>query len=364
MIKDFNELIWDVSEAEYRADKAISYSTLSKYAKEGFKGLKELLQGAKVSSAALRHGSVVDTLLTDYENFDSLYLVSNYVKPTETIREIVDSVWEEAYKDGLEGNLASIGEEYPDYMLNIINSHNYGADNWRPATKINKIVDGGADYYNQLILASEGKTLLHQEEYDYAMACVREITTNKFTSFLFKEKEGTKLYYQSKFKISFVDFNTPIHPFEWEEEIIEKNTIRCMYDMIYVDYNNKTILPIDLKTTGWVEEDFENSLYKWRYDLQATKYSYILRQVVAQDDYFKDFKILPFAFLPINKFHLNPQFYVYEKSLNDVQEAFIKNGEVFLPWHELLNRVRWHIETDNFRYYPETVKNNGINYIK
>ena len=63
MRKSIVDISWKVDEPTYRADPAFSYSTLSKYDREGFRKLGSLFD--KVKSPALRFGSAVDTMITD-----------------------------------------------------------------------------------------------------------------------------------------------------------------------------------------------------------------------------------------------------------------------------------------------------------
>lgn len=356
-VKDFNELTWNVTEEEYRADPAISYSTLSTFAKKGIKGLKEIVDGVKFSSSSLRHGSLVDTILTDRDNFDNLYIVADYNKPTETIRVIVDSLWEHTLEIGYDKPLDDFSVDHTETMLNIINSHNYGGDNWRPQTKINKILEEGREYYELLALTKGDKELVHQEEFDLAEACVIEIYDNEYTSWLFDRSNGSELHFQSKFKIT---HNLKKDIYAWKDELLSDDTIRCMFDMIYIDHKRKVIIPIDLKTTSMNEEDFQGAFDMWHYDLQSGMYSYILRQVVAADDFYKDYVVLPFRFLPINKFHLNPQFFIDEESTQDMLNPYMDSkGYTHLPWQILLGQVRWHLNKKEFRYTMETVKGKG-----
>ena len=41
-MKSLKDISWQVTEEEYRQDKALSYSTLAKYERGGFKSLKSL----------------------------------------------------------------------------------------------------------------------------------------------------------------------------------------------------------------------------------------------------------------------------------------------------------------------------------
>ena len=67
--------------------------------------------------------------------------------------------------------------------------------------------------------------------------------------------------------------------------------------LIIVDYKNKTILPIDLKTSCKKldrEWDFPSHYIEWSYQIQNRLYVRILQDVISKDEYFKDFKILPY----------------------------------------------------------------------
>lgn len=365
MRKDFKELLWDVDEPTYRADSAISYSTLSTFAKGGFKALKESLDGIKISSASLKHGSLVDTLLTDKENFNNLYTVADYKVPSETILKIVEDIWEISKEAEDYSLLTDVAIANQDMVMSVINNNNYGGANWKEETKIKKVVEEGESYYNLLAATKGVKELVSEEEYNLANGCVLSILTHPYTSWLFKKTNDSEIHYQSKFKISFNGLLSDVSIYKWKDEILETNTIRCMFDMIYINHTEKVILPIDLKTTYLPEEQFYESFIKWRYDLQSTMYSYILRNVVKNDVFYKDYKILPFRFLPINKFSLNPQFFRHKESIDDIQKVFkdpngIRSNDR-LPWYNYLELVRGHIKEGSFRYNLYTIKNNGLN---
>ena len=64
-----------------------------------------------------------------------------------------------------------------------------------------------------------------------------------------------------------------------------------------ISYKNKTILPIDLKTSCKKldrEWDFPSHYIEWSYQIQNRLYVRILQDVISKDEYFKDFKVLPY----------------------------------------------------------------------
>lgn len=362
IIKDFADISWQVTEPEYRADRAVSYSTLATFARDGIKGLCRVIKGEKLSTASLRHGSLVDTMLTDSENFDNLYLVAKYKAPSENVKQILDLIWERSEKE-----VVNLDKLSTDLLTECINQIGYGGDNWRAETKIKKIKEEGAGYFKMIpLVENSDRTLVSQEEYDMAEKCVSTLKEHPYTKWLFDgSNPNIKVYYQLKFKMSFDgNINNVQKPLAWKDQFLEEDTIRCMFDIIVVNYERKLICPIDLKTTFHAEEDFELSIQDWHYDLQATMYSYILRNICSQDDYFRDFMVVPFRFLPINKFHLNPQFYVYSSSTVNTQEVFIDyNNKVHAPWYDYLSKVRWHIANQEFNYNKSTVEKRGINIV-
>ena len=56
--KSLKDISWNVTEAEYRADSALSQSTLTRYEREGFNNLSKLFD--KIESPSLTFGSAVD----------------------------------------------------------------------------------------------------------------------------------------------------------------------------------------------------------------------------------------------------------------------------------------------------------------
>jgi hypothetical protein len=138
-----------------------------------------------------------------------------------------------------------------------------------------------------------------------------------------------------------------------------------MFDIICVDHANKIIYPIDLKTTYHNENEFDTSIQDWYYDIQATMYYYILDKVVLEDEFYRNYVLAPFMFLPINKYNNAPMLWKYESSAIKYQDTFIdyKNREHF-PWNKYLKEVRYAIDNQEFNYDRETIEGGGIKIIK
>lgn len=76
--------------------------------------------------------------------------------------------------------------------------------------------------------------------------------------------------------------------------------------LIIVNHKEKWVKPVDLKTSSHTEWDFYKSFVDWRYDIQARLYWAIIRQNMDKDEYFKDFKLLDYDFIVVNRRTLVP----------------------------------------------------------
>lgn len=76
--------------------------------------------------------------------------------------------------------------------------------------------------------------------------------------------------------------------------------------LIVIDHDAKKIYPCDLKTSSHMEYEFYRSFLEWNYYIQASQYAAIIKEVIAKDEYFKDFEVMPYRFIVVNRKSLNP----------------------------------------------------------
>lgn len=82
--KSLYDISWKVDEPTYRADPALSYSTLSKYEETGFNNLNNLFE--KVETPSLTFGSAVDSIITGCrEEFEERFMVAEYPSTPDSI---------------------------------------------------------------------------------------------------------------------------------------------------------------------------------------------------------------------------------------------------------------------------------------
>lgn len=279
----FSDISWQVSEPEYRADIALSYSTLKKYESEGkFRAIPLLAES--ISTPSLIFGSLVDALVTGgYGEFENLFLVADLPDISENLQNIARVLHErfgDMQFDEIPDNaLAQIGKECDFYASDKYASYR---------TKL--IRENCREYFN-ILTSATGKTLVSQKDYDDAVRCQEALIESPYTGHFFKTSDDVENYYQLKFKGEDPETHVPY---------------RCMADIIRVDHSAKTVLPIDLKTSSKPEEEFPKSYLQYMYNLQSRNYYRRIKAAMLQDDYYKDFKLLDYTFLVVNRATLSP----------------------------------------------------------
>ena len=346
-MKSIKELSLPISEPEYRKLGGFSYSMLSKFQREG--DPKSLIDTTKQDSESLRFGSLVDCLLTEPDTFKDRFIVTSIKSPPQTIIYILQYIIESQETPPI---YSKIPEEL---KIEALNRFDYGTT-WLISTRIKRL-DEHAPYYN-LLRKSSNKTLVTKEEYDLAINCIYILKNHPFTHKYMDDEEAFEDNIEKIYQLKF-------------SSIYEGNLIMCMFDKLIVDHKSKTIQHIDLKTSSKKEEDFFKSALDWNYYLQATMYSQILLDNILKDSYFKDFKILPFKFIVINKFSKSPL--VWKYPLNIIDGLVIDPQEELLQthgyknWKQLLSEASWHLNNEKFEYSYFSYLNNGeqeINFSK
>lgn len=288
--KSFKDISWNVTEEEYRADPAYSYSTLARFEREGFENLDKLYE--KVESPSLTFGSMVDTLITDgRDEFDKKFFIAQFPKIDASIKTNVEIIFDR-YSDKYKTIT-----EIPDSLILAVTNETGYQPNYKPETRVRYIKEKGGEPYYNLMFLSKGKQIVTQEDYNDAMDCVHALYNSPQTENYFNENyfdSSIEHLYQLKFKGDF-------------QEI----PVRCMADLLIVDHKNKRIIPIDLKTSYKPEYKFFWSFMDWLYNIQARLYWYIIRQNMDKDPYFKDFILEDYRFVVISKGTKNPLVWKY-----------------------------------------------------
>lgn len=285
------DISWQVSEPEYREDTALSYSTIAKFAREGFNRLNNLFD--KLDTPSLTFGSAVDALITGgQEEFDNNFMVADFPPITDSVLKMVKAAF------------AKFSNEYRQLddiptqgLIDLSEELSYQL-NWKPETRAKVIKEQGSEYYSLMYVAGDRKILdtSTKELVDLAVDALKNKPSTKF--YFAPNNPFNKRFvreYQLKFKATFNGVN-----------------YRCMADLLLTDHENKVVYPIDLKTSSHTEWDFYESFIQWRYDIQSRLYWRIIRDNMDRDPIFKDYKLADYKFIVINKFTLTPLVWKFE----------------------------------------------------
>lgn len=321
-MKSLKDISWNVPEEVYRADPALSYSTLAKYEREGFNNLKHLFD--KLETPSLVFGSAVDAIITGgQEEFDKGFMVAEFPSIPDSIIKIVRSLFKQF---GMLGTYRTLND-IPDTVVIQETIYQSYQLNWKPETRVKVIKEKGAEYYSLMYIAGD-RTILNTNTYQDICNAVKALKESASTKFYFAEdnpfEPEIERFYQLKFKGEF-----------------ENIPVRCMLDEIIVNHKDKTILPIDLKTTKSVIT-FNHSFYQWGYFIQAQLYTYILDQNIKNDDYFKDFKILNYKFIAVDKYLLLPVVFNYEGN-HSITSLIDNDGKERKSWRILLKELNYYL---------------------
>jgi len=336
--KELNEISWNVSEEIYRADPALSQSTLGKYEKEGFECLDSLFE--HISTPALTRGSMVDDLITGgEEEFNNRFYVADFPSLGDKERQVADLLFDTHHE-----TCAGFSAIPKNDILAAANQVVY-YKNYTDPTRIKKLTEACSQYYNLKYLAGD-KEIVSTETYAKVLAMVNALKDSESTRNYFMPDEpfsNIKRYYQLKFKAE-----------------LEGVEYRGMLDLVVVDYDKKVILPVDLKTSGSPEYHFEHSFLKWGYGWQARLYWRLLRNALDNDEYFKDFELLNFRFIVVNKETLTPL--VWEFPYTKVYGTLVdEDGKEYRDPYEIGKELRHYL--DDKPKVPDGIDINGVNII-
>ena len=299
-MKKLSEISWNVPESVYREDPALSYSTLSRFDREGFANIDKLFDKQETPSLLL--GSIVDTIITDGEDeFNNRFVVAEYPDIPDSIIQIVKALFNEF--SVTHRTLESIPNEE---VIGFASRFNY-QNNWKPETRAKVIKEKGNRYYDLLYLTVD-KTLVSQDMYNEAIRMVDALRTSEATKWYFADNNPfepeIERYYQLKFKAT-------LHNIDY----------RIMADLIICDHKNKELILCDLKTSGHEEYSFASSFLTWNYSYQARLYSRVIAENIKKDSYFKDFKLSNYIFIVVNKTTLKPLLweFPYTHTIGDIR---------------------------------------------
>ena len=195
--------------------------------------------------------------------------------------------------------------------------------NYKPQTRYDKIAKY-SDYYDTL---KSGKKLVSKADWDDAMEMYKVFREDPYlkTIFCTKSTNDIEYIYQAQFKTT---FNTGFEAID----------VKIMPDLMVVNHKEKTIRLVDLKTSSMPAYDFPEHFVKMRYDIQGELYTDVMKRIIADDEDYCSYTILPYLFVDISRADMVPV--TYEIDLSD-GFSFTKGDKVYQykGWKQLLVEI-------------------------
>jgi hypothetical protein len=312
----------------YYESCALNQSKLKKLKK----GVEEYLKEDSSDKPHFVIGSAVDTLLTGEKySFNKKYYVSKLQNlPSELEMNMLKDIFNNS-------EIKNTPLQECDIEKTILKFN--WQPSWKMETKINKLIDTGSGYYDELI-ASQGKTVLSVEQDTLIRNIVDSFQHSIFGKRFLDSLPGhIDVYFQLPIYFKIKDVNC-----------------KALLDVLIIDNEKKTIEIIDLKTMEGSIINFPENAKKYDYFFQIAFYNLAV-QNLFKDLLDKGFTIVSNKFLVQSKSHIKlPVTFVVEESvINDYiygtedkfyQGKLVKKG---LPsFEKLVDIFNYHNEGNGF----------------
>lgn len=296
---------------------------------------------------AVNLGSLVDCLLTEPDNLYSIFKVVSHNEPTNLMKDYTD-LFINYYKNLLADTDSELSDSEKQLAAHE-SAYTHGTFKISSDKVIERFNKEAKDYAMDIVTAGD-KIIVTTEDFLKASACSTALLNNKFTKdFLSHYIVGNKeKIYQLEDTFEILDNGFPL-------------TFKVKLDLVIIDHDNKTIQPLDIKTTSSSPYAFTKSMYSYRYDIQGALYSHYIKHVFKARKGLEDYKVLDFKYIVVNvDYPKNPL--IWKLSYNDNRAAFAGKlaGYNRAGIWELINDLHWHLENDLWDYSREVYENNGI----
>jgi hypothetical protein len=327
------------SESEYRAVKAISQSSLGYLAKHPKYFRHKMFVKDEARKDYFVVGSALDTLLTNRDEFDDLYIEEPEYTPPGKMLKLCQTFVKQFDENKCDENLAfDMAYNESGYVASV--------DSIR-----RKFEEPGVQLYVRFLREAKGKTLLKKQEVITVRHMAKLLTKSEHCGWIFNK--------DTRPEHITVLFQVPL--FFMCEEV----NCKGLLDIVVIDHDKKTIQIIDLKTTGKSVYDFRKSFVSFYYYIQAAFYSrgmQIWKKEFTQLGDISEYEVLNFKFLVQEKACYNkPMFYT--TSDNDLRVGklggYLNNSERYCKGYiELLDELKWHRKMDYWEMPKEVYTRN------
>ena len=322
----------------YAREFNISYTSLAMLVDSPAQFYKEYVLGEKEvkEERYFTKGKIIHYLMLDNGLFDEHFILAASGIPTENTEKVLKRVLEHHLE--LEANNEARGtnlEDYKNAILDILrdmNLHQSLADDKKhpfitgDEKRIEKIIDDKSKAYFEFLLKKGNKQIIDPDTLEKCKVVADMLKADKeISKLLGLDLEGTDpnygVYNELEHKVKLKGF-----PFG----------LKGIIDNLVVDVNNKVVNINDLKTTSKSISDFEESVDKYKYWMQASIYKILAKSFLK--DVIDESWTINVNFLVVDKYNQYYPFPVSKGSIDEWTQETI----------QLLNHAKYHYENRDY----------------
>ena len=314
-MKSLKDYSLNISEEEYHSLPSWSHSLIAKYARDGF-GAIATLHERTAPTASMEFGSLFDSIITrGKETLDHYVVDDTSVAPAEK------AVFDTLLASGHTEPWITISDNDLDAAIEACPTF---ASKYKKADTRRQKLDEASQYYD---VRRTGKKIVSAQDWEDAMEMYNVFRDDEYLRSIFGHKNTADMeyLYQTQYEVNWILSNG------------KEVKVRIMPDLLVVNHKEKTVLPVDLKTSSMPAYDFAQNFIKFRYDLQAELYSDVLRTVMSRTEY-KDYTLLPYLFTDVSRTDKVPVTYEFDPSNGFSYTKGDKTYE-YKGWKDLLVEI-------------------------
>lgn len=341
-----------LSEKDYRGLKdVLSYSAIKSFDTDREKFYREFVLGnprKESESTATLLGSLVHCFLAEQKFEDKFHMLSA-IEPSGQMKELADALFARTLiglVDGVQSDsfLTVFGD-----AVQKVKYDEAGKEvkfKGKDLEKILVMFEGSdAELYYKELLLTIGKSPVSVSLITKAEQIVSKLRGHSYTY----------EYANARSQKGIDVFNELTIQFKIGEVLY-----KSMIDKTIVDHENKTIQPIDWKTS-WDSEEPQRAYLKFGYYIQAGLYDYALRQWAVEHN-LSDYEILPmiYIFCDTTGFADPTVLKLTKADLDAAWKGFSVRGYRYRGIAELINDIAWHVESGIWSTSYEMHLNKGV----
>lgn len=330
---------------EYRQLEGINQSSLKKILVSPKSYLKEINRNKDEDEnndpQHFKLGKLIDFVLTEPDkHYNDYFFVEPDLKISDSIKEVIRYIFVHYQTIN---NFDNLPIRNIELIKEAAKKVGYG-QSYKEETLINKIQKEGEAYY-QCLINSIGKVRITKEDKNKALLTKMAIMSDPNLSKYFKKQKDTEIWFKKVINFNYKGF-------------ICKGEL----DQVYINHTLKEITPLDIKTTSDSVLNFSYNFWKYRYDFQASFYTFGLKQDLQIRELLKvGYKLLPFKFLIIETVgnSIPVIFNTTEEIYNiGAKGGILSTGKQLEGVVQSFERLCWHTENNLWDFPKEYYLNN------